>query len=74
MVSVKKLSSEVAGTTYVLDDVTVITDEEEGPAIEEIELHADQTYASEGGQRFHLRLRRWQGPAHRQCVQGDGAR
>lgn len=31
-------------TTYILDDMAVITNKEEGSTVEEIELHADETY------------------------------
>jgi hypothetical protein len=32
-----------AGSTYVLNDMAVITDEEEGAAVGQIQLHPDQS-------------------------------
>lgn len=30
--------------TYIFNDVAVVTDEEEGPGVGEVELHADQAW------------------------------
>jgi len=34
----------LAGSTYVLNDMAVIADEEEGTALGQIELHSDQSW------------------------------
>ena len=39
LVSFTIQESDIACTTYILDDVTMITNKEEGTAVEKIELH-----------------------------------